>query len=139
MSVKVIDRNVSELEFLKNARDIEIIFLKLAVDKPKRYKFFYQKITEVSIDILNHLKQGNSIYVERKEDVLLRTEKFKLALAEVQAIVSQLEVIYYLFKDEAIGIKQIEILSEMLNKEIGLIKGLLKADREKYKKLLDDM
>lgn len=97
MSVKACDRDVSKMEFIKNARDIEVYFLKMMVKKPKRYKLFYQYIIESSMNVLNYVKRGNSIYVERREDVLLRTEQFKRVIAELQALISQLEVIYYVF------------------------------------------
>ena len=44
MSVKACDRDVSQIEFLKNARDIEVYFIKMMVSRPKRYRVFYQKI-----------------------------------------------------------------------------------------------
>lgn len=130
MSVKLVNRNDSDMEFLKNARDIEVNLIKAMVNKPKRYRFFYQKIVELSIDVLNCLKKGNSIYVETREDELIRIREFKTALANVQAILSQMEIIHYLFKDEGMSINQIEIITNMLNTEIGLIKGLLKVERK---------
>lgn len=138
MSVKACNREVSQMEFLKNARDIEVFFIKMMVTRPKKYRAFYQKIVESSMEILNCSKRGNSIYVERREDVLLRTEQFKKALAELQALISQIEVIYYLFNDEGISSKQIEEITKMINTEIGLLKGLLKSDRVRYKNLLKE-
>lgn len=138
MSVKACNRDVSQMEFLKNARDIEIYFIKMMVSRPKRYRVFYQKIIESSMEILNCLKRGNSIYVERREDILLRTEQFKRALAELQVLISQIEVIRYLFKDEGISANQIEEISKMIDTETGLIKGLLKSDRTRYKNLLKE-
>lgn len=51
MSVKACDRDVSKMEFIKNARDIEVYFLKMMVKKPKRYKLFYQYIIESSMNV----------------------------------------------------------------------------------------
>ena len=138
MSVRVSDRCESSMEFLKVARDIECYFIKMMASRPKRYRFFYQKIINSAMDILNYVKRGNSIYVETKEDALLRMEQFKFAQAEIQVIGSQMEVIYYLFNDEGISIKQIEEITKMLEKENALLKGLLKSDRARYKNLLDN-
>lgn len=136
MSVKLVNRAESNMEFLKNARDIEIAFMKSMINRPKKYRFFYQKIIESAMESLNRLKKGNSIYVETREDAILRMEQFKLALAENYALLSQMEVIYYLFNDEGMSNKQIEIITTMIDKQIGLIKGLLKSDRNRYKNLL---
>lgn len=138
MSVKACNRDVSNMEFIKNARDIEVYFIKMMVGRPKRYRTFYQKIVDSSMEIMNCVKRGNSIYVERREDALLRTEQFKRALAELQVLISQIEIIYYLFKDEGISANQIEEITNMINKEIGLVKGLLKSDRSRYKSLLKE-
>ena len=36
MSVKACDRDVSKMEFLKNARDIKITFMKSMISRPKK-------------------------------------------------------------------------------------------------------
>ncbi len=138
MSVKAYDRSTSNMEFLKNARDIEVNIIKCTISKSKKYRFFYNKLIDMSIEILNHVKRGNSIYVENANDIILRTQEFKLAIAECQAILSQIEIMYYLFKSDGISIKLVENIAELVNKEIMLLKGLLKVDREKYKKLVNN-
>lgn len=138
MSVKAVDRSESQMEFLKNARDIEISFIKTMASRPKRYRFFYQKMIDIAIDSLNHLKKGNSIYVEVREDAIMRMQEFKMALADDQALISQMEIIYYLFKDEGMSMNQIKETTEMIDKEINLIRGLLKSDRTRYKSLLKE-
>ena len=138
MSVKACDRKTSGMEFLKNARDIEVNLIKCMVGKSKKYRFFYQKLVDMSIELLNHVKRGNSIYIETCEDFDLRSKELKLGIAEAQAILSQIEIMYYLFKDDGISIKLVENTAEMINKEIILIKGLLKTDRLKYKNLLEE-
>ena len=129
MSVKACDRSTSNMEFLKNARDIEINIIKCTINKSKKYRFFYNKLIDMSIELLNHVKKGNSIYVENQNDVMLRSQEFKLAIAESQAMLSQIEIMYFLFKDAGISIKLVENIADMINTEIMLLKGLLKADR----------
>lgn len=137
MSVPAYKRNGSKMEFLKTARDIEVKLIKLLVEKPKRYRFYYQQLINLSIEVLNNVKQGNSVYVETVSDVELRMRYFKIALAKLQALISQIEILYYLFKENGITIKAVEQLSELINKEIILIKGVLKECRAKYSHLLD--
>ena len=138
MSVKACDRSTSNMEFLKNARDIEINIIKCTINKSKKYRFFYNKLIDMSIELLNHVKKGNSIYVENQNDVMLRSQEFKLAIAESQAMLSQIEIMYFLFKDAGISIKLVENIADMINTEIMLLKGLLKADRVKYKNLIKE-
>ena len=137
MSVKACDRSTSNMEFLKNARDIEINIIKCTISKSKKYRFFYQKLIDMSIELLNHIKRGNSIYVENKIDLGIRNQEFKLAMAECQALLSQIEIMYFLFKDDGISIKLIENIASMINEEIKLLKGLLKSDKEKYKRIIE--
>ena len=137
MSVPAYKRNESKMEFLKIARDIEVKLIKLLTNKPKRYRFYYQQLISLSFDILNNIKQGNSIYVEIKSDVELRVRYFKISIAKLQALISQMEVLYYIFKDDGITIKAVEELSEMINKEIILIQGVLKDCRARYSNLLN--
>ena len=138
MSVKACDRSTSNMEFLKNARDIEINIIKCTINKSKKYRFFYNKLIDMSIELLNHVKKGNSIYVENQNDVMLRSQEFKLAIAESQAMLSQIEIMYFLFKDAGISIKLVENIADMINTEIMLLKVLLKADRVKYKNLIKE-
>ncbi len=138
MSVKACDRSTSNMEFLKNARDIEINIIKCTINKSKKYRFFYNKLIDMAIELLNHVKKGNSIYVENQNDVMLRSQEFKLAIAESQAMLSQIEIMYFLFKDAGISIKLVENIADMINTEIMLLKGLLKADRVKYKNLIKE-
>lgn len=137
MSVKACDRNTSNMEFLKTARDIEINVIKSTINKSKKYRFFYNKLIDMAIELVNHVKRGNSIYVENENDIMIRSQEFKLAIAECQAMTSQIEIMYYLFRDSGISIGLVENIAEMVNKEIMLLKGLLKTDREKYKKLTE--
>ena len=44
---------------------------------------------------------------------------------------------YFLFKDDGISIKLIENIAGMINEEIKLLKGLLKSDKEKYKRIIE--
>ena len=136
MSVPAYERTVSSVEFLKTARDIEVNLIKLIVEKPKRYRFFYQRLIDISIEILNKVKKGNSIYVETKAEAELRMRYFKIAIANLQALVSQIEILYHIFKDDGIKIEAVKLLSNDISREIALLQGALKNCRLKYKNLL---
>ncbi len=137
MSVKACDRHTSNMEFLKVARDIEINIIKCTANKSKKYRFFYNKLIDMSIELMNHIKKGNSIYIENETDMLTRMEEFKLAIAECQAIVSQIEILHKIYSDNGFSIGLVKNISELVSKEIALLKGIIKADKERYKEMTD--
>lgn len=135
MAVPVGKRKESGMEFLKNARDIEEIFIDLRINKPKRYTFFFDKLLEYSFDLLSEVKAANSIYPENKSEVEMRQRYFKRALASCQVLVSQVEVIHHKLKNDGIQIGLVEQLAEKIDYEIKLIKGIIDKDKKRYKNI----
>ena len=135
MAVPVGKRKESGMEFLKNARDIEEIFIDLRINKPKRYTFFFDKLLEYSFDLLSEVKTANSIYPENKSEVEMRQRYFKKALASCQVLVSQVEVIHHKLKNDGIQIGLVEQLAEKIDYEIKLIKGIIDKDKKRYKNI----
>ena len=135
MSVPVGKRKESGTEFLKNARDIEEIFIDLRINKPKRYSFFFDKLLDYSFDLLSQVKAGNSIYPENRSEVEMRQRYFKEALASCQILVSQIEIVHHKLKNDGIRIGLVEQLSEKLDYEIRLIKGVIDKDKKRYKNI----
>lgn len=139
MSVLVSNRRESGMEFLKNARDIEEVFIDLRINKPKRYTFFFDKLLDIAIDLLSEVKAGNSIYPENKDEVGMRQQHYKEAIAHCQILVSQIEVIHHKLKDDGLSIGQVQQLSEMIDNEIKLLKGVIRTDKKKYHSLLQNI
>lgn len=137
MSVPAGDRRESGMEFLKNARDIEEIFIDLRINKPKRYTFFFDKLLDVAFNLLSEVKAGNSIYPTEKEEAKIRQRHFKEAISQCQVLVSQIEVVHHKLQNDGISIGQIKQLATMLEKEIKLLKGIIKKDKERYSSLPD--
>lgn len=135
MSVLRSKRGLSNVEFLKNARDIEVAFIGAAKNKPKRMLFYINKLLDLSWDLLSECKRGNSIYPMCQEEAQLRRNHFIEARAITQALVSQIDVMRKVFKDEGFSIGQIEDLSKMLDNEIELLSGVIRNDRKRFKTL----
>lgn len=135
MSVLVGDRNESGLEFLKNARDIEEKFIRMEINKPKRYGKYLGRLVEYAMQLLSEVKAGNSFYPETKLDVDTRQVHFKEGIALCQVLVSQVEVVHDLFGNDGISIGEVHEIAEMIDKEIRLIKGVISSDKERYKNL----
>lgn len=139
MSVPVGNRKEASMEFLKNARDIEEMFIDLRINKPKRYTFFFDKLLDISIELLNKVKAANSIYPSNKAEVELRQIYFKEGLAQCQVLVSQIEVVHHKLKENGIPIGLVQQLAEKLEYEIKLIKGIIATDKKRYAKINDDI
>lgn len=121
------------MEFIKNARDLEIFTIRKAANFPKRYRFFCgTEIAQTASNIHKHAKMGNSVYPVNKHEAQTRRDFFQLALAETQALISQIEVAAELFKIEPASMK---FWMEMIWKEDRLLRAIMKTDRQRYKNL----
>lgn len=133
MSVIKSQRNVSPVEFINTARQLEIYTIQKAVGFPKRYTFYVsQPLANTATNIHKAVKMGNSVYPQNQHEVQIRRDYFLRALAELQALVSQIEVAAQLFPIDA---NQMRFWMDMVNKEDRLLRAVLKREKERYKNL----
>ena len=133
MSVIRSARSVSEVQFLHTARELQIYTIQKCVGFPKRYTFYVsQPLAAVATRIYEDVKRGNSIYPTNQHEVQLRRDYFLQALAELQNLISQVEVAYELFRFDA---NIMEHWMELVDTEMKLVKALLKSDKSRYKDL----
>lgn len=133
MSVIRSARSVSEVQFLYTARELQIYTIQKCVGFPKRYTFYVsQPLAAVATRIYEDVKRGNSIYPSNQHEVQLRRDYFLQAVAELQNLISQVEVAYELFRFDA---NIIEHWMQLVDTEMKLIKALLKSDKSRYKDL----
>ena len=133
MSVIRSARSVSEVQFLHTARELQIYTVQKCVGFPKRYTFYVsQPLAAVATRIYEDVKRGNSIYPANQHEVQLRRDYFLQALAELQNLISQVEVAYELFRFDA---NIMEHWMELVDTEMKLIKALPKSDKSRYKDL----
>lgn len=136
MSVKASERGESPIEFLKVLRDLEVYFIRLASNKPKKFRFFLNdELLKISADAYNNAKAGNSIYPTTKMEKDLRAKYFYTAFCNVQMMISQTEVLYDVYKSDALSNKELEIMSGKMYEASKMLRGILKKDRERFKKL----
>ena len=133
MSVIRSARSVSEVQFLHTARELQIYTVQKCVGFPKRYTFYVsQPLAAVATRIYEDVKRGNSIYPANQHEVQLRRDYFLQALAELQNLISQVEVAYELFRFDT---NIMEHWMELVDTEMKLVKALLKSDKSRYKDL----
>lgn len=134
MSVIKSKRTTSDMEFLATARRLQIYTIQKCVSSPKRYTFYVsQPLANASTRIYEDVKRGNSIYPLNQHEVQIRRDCFLRANAELQSMISQLEVAQELF---GIEMDTLKYWMDIIDAEIRLVKAVMKADRERYKKLL---
>lgn len=135
MSVRESERELSKIEFLKVLRDIEIFWIEKQNIKPKKYRYFISAhIISHSANAYSNAKMGNSIYA-KDDEYAQRTRKhyFQKAYVEIQALISQVDVIYSAYKSDILTNGEIEEISKMMYDSLNLIKSVINSDKRRYK------
>ena len=93
MSVIKSKRNTSDMEFIANARKLQIYTVKKCINFPKRYTFYIsQPIANASTRIYEDVRRANSIYPLNQHEAQMRRDCFLRANAELYSLTSQPEV-----------------------------------------------
>lgn len=133
MSVIKSQRSTSEMEFIANARKLQIYTIKKCVSFPKRYTFYVsQPIANASTRIYEDVRRANSIYPVNQHEAQMRRDCFLRANAELYSLISQIEVAQELF---GIDMDSMQYWLDIIDFEIRLVKAVMKSDRERYKNL----
>lgn len=133
MSVIKSQRSTSEMEFIANARKLQIYTIKKCVSFPKRYTFYVsQSIANASTRIYEDVRRANSIYPVNQHEAQMRRDCFLRANAELYSLISQIEVAQELF---SIDMNSMQYWLDIIDFEIRLVKAVMKSDRERYKNL----
>ena len=134
MSVIRSQRAESEMEFIYTARELQKYTIQKCVGFPKRYTFYVsQPIANSATRIHQYVKMANSVYPTNAHEVQIRRDYLIKANAELNSLVSQIEVAHELFGLEPNVMKH---WMDIVEKEIRLVKGTMKKDKERYKNLV---
>lgn len=133
MSVIKSNRTESEMEFIHTARQLQIYTIQKCVGFPKRYTFYVsQPIADMATKIHDYVKCANSIYPLTQHEAQIRRDYLLRANAQLNSLISQIEVAVELFGIEP---DTLQYWMQIVEKEIRLVKAVLKKDRERYKDL----
>lgn len=133
MSVIKSKRSESEMEFIYTARQLQIYTIQKCVNFPKRYTFYVsQPIVDSATKIHQCVKCANSIYPLNQHEAQMRRDYMLQANAELYSLTSQIEVAQEIFGIDSDSIKY---WMEIVEKEMRLVKAVMKKDRERYKDL----
>lgn len=133
MSVIKSSRTTSDMEFIATSRNLEIFTIRKCGKIPKHYTFYISvPLANASTRVYECVKKANSIYPVNQHEVQMRRDYFIRAHAELQSMVSQIEV-----AAELAGLSK-EVIREwmaLIDSEIRLVKAIMKKDRERYKNI----
>lgn len=133
MAVIKSKRDESEMEFIYTARQLQIHTIKKCANFPKRYTFYVsQPIAACATRIHECVKCANSIYPLNQHETQMRRDYLLRANADLYSLISQIEVANELFGLEGDSVKY---WMDIVEREIRLVKGTMKKDRERYKNL----
>ena len=134
MSVIKSKRSKSQLEFLATARKLQAFTIHKCVNTvPKRYTFYIgTHLADSATAIYEWVKRGNSIYPLNSHEVQMRRDCFLKAYAELQSLVSQIELAHEIIQFDPNVLAE---WSSLINTELKMVKAVLKADRERYKNI----
>ena len=89
-------------------------------------------IAAAAVQVYRGVKKGNSIYPTNQHEAQIRRDHMADALAELMNLVGLVEICEDLF---GINKNSMAEWMELTDREERLIKGVMKADRTKYKTL----
>lgn len=121
------------MEFIYTARQLQIHTIQKCANFPKRYTFYIsQPIAACATRIHECVKCANSIYPVNHHEAQMRRDYLLRANADLYSLISQIEVANELFGLEGDSVKY---WMDIVEREIRLVKGTMKKDRERYKNL----
>ena len=121
------------MEFIHTARELRLYTTRKCAGFPKRYTFTVSNpLADSSRRIHQYCKMANSIYPLNAHEAQIRRDYLLRANAELQSLVSDIEFAAELFGIESDTMK---FWMEIVEKEIRLVSGVMKRDRERYKNL----
>jgi len=133
MSVVRSKREESNMEYIHTARELQIYTIRKCAGFPKRYTFYVnQPIADHANKIYRCVVMANSVYPTNAHEVQIRRDYLIKANAILHSLVAQIETAHEIFGLEA---KVIKYWMELVEKEIRLVKGTLKKDKERYKNM----
>ena len=127
-------KDKKEMDFLLIARELQVFSIRQCGKFPKHYNFYLSiPIAESARRVFECAKRGNSIYPLNGHERQMRRDQFLMAYAELQSMISQVEV-----AQTVCGVRK-EIIFEwmkLIDRELQLIKAVLDSDRRRFDNLI---
>ena len=123
MSVIRSKRGESDMEFIHTARELQLYSIRKCANFPKRYTFYLgQPVAHASMRIYEYVKMANSVYPTNAHEVQIRRDYFIRANAELQSLISQIEICCELFGLDPASVQH---WMDLADKETRLVQWVL--------------
>lgn len=134
MSVLKSNRETSDVEFINNARKLEIYTIQKCVSIiPKRYTFYLgNHLADYAHEIYSNAVKGNSVYPMNAHEVQLRKDYFIKAGVAAHNLVAQIELAHEMLNFDT---KIMREWMKLVSDEIALLKGVIKRDKVRYQNI----
>lgn len=131
MSVPTGKRNVSSMEFLMNARQLELFTLQHTKKWPQRWRFeLSAPLIADARYIYEELKEGNNIWPSNSHEAQTRKDHFLNARGRADSMIAQIEIACEFLE---VNPKVLQSWSSLIATEITLINGIIDSDKKRYK------
>jgi hypothetical protein len=132
VSVPVPERDPSDMEFVTNARNLQIETIKRCKNLNKSYTFYVGiPLANIARNIRSYTKRANSINPTNKHEAQMRIDQLLYAKAEVHNMISEVEIAAEIVEN---NFNKKEFM-KYLDAELKLLSGVIKSDRARYRRL----
>lgn len=141
MSVYKSKRKLSAIQYVENARKLQVHTIRNCVKFPKRYTYLaVQKIAELAEDIDTHVRIAESMMPTNLHEAQIKRDELTLAFGLLNSLDDKLQLMYDIvaenpnFKTEFKWLPNAMLeWGRLIQTERDLITGVKKADRKRFK------
>ena len=131
MSVPSGDRNESTVEFIYNARRLQIYTMQRTKDWPTRWRYdLSSPLVQDARYVYQEVKAGNKIWPTNAHETQVRRDHFLNAQGRLDSMIGQIEIACELME---VKDKTLHEWSAMAAKEISLLTEVMKSDRKRFR------
>lgn len=141
MSVYKSKRGLSAIQYVENARQLQIFTVRNCVKFPKRYTYIVvKKIAELAEDIDTHVRLAEAIVPTNLREAQNKRDELNYAFGLLNSLDDKLQLMYDIvaespnFKTEYKWLPNAMLeWGRLIQTERNLITGVKKADKKRYK------
>ena len=140
MSVYKSKRSTSAIQYVENARQLQVFTIKNCVKFPKRYTYIVvQKIANLVEDIDTHVRVAESMMPTNLHEAQLKRDELTYTFGLLNSLDDKLQLMYDIVSDNPNFKTEFKWLpnamlewGRLIQKERDLITGVKKADRKRF-------
>ena len=138
MSVLKSQQTKSNVEFLRQSRELELLMIRVCDKKAKKHQaFLTRELVLPAARVYTYIKSANAIFINKKElDLyIMRRNMFRQAITLLQGISAQLDIFHDLYSSDGFSNHEYQELIGYTTELIYMISAVILYDKEKAEKL----